>query len=174
MNYNKTFQVGKKDNERYNFYSMKRKTFTMSIIVFIVITIMVTLTQLNSGTVFIYASLIGIGLGFVGILFFFIVNFVLVKYKLYSFYKNGRIKPFKQHIVMNESGIHAKTENGSVDVAFEHIGGVQETKHAFYILITPVHTYVFPKDQMKGEVEFRSVRDIFRANMAAGKLKLNA
>ena len=174
MNYNKTFEVGKKDNERYNFYSMKRKTITMSMILFIVITVMVTLTQLTSGAGFIYASLIGIGLGLAGILFFIIVNFVLVKYKLYSFYKRGRIKPFKQHIVMNESGIHAKTENGFVDVAFDHIGGVQETKHAFYILVTPEHTYVFPKDQMKGETEFQTIRDIFRAKMAAGKLKLNA
>jgi len=75
---------------------------------------------------------------------------------------------------MNESGIHAKTDSGFVDVAFDHIGGVQETKHAFYILITPVHTYVFPKDQMNGETEFQSIRNIFRANMAVGKLKLNA
>ncbi len=174
MNYNKTFQVGKKDNERYNFYSMKRKTITMSVIIFILITVMVTLTQLTSGTGFIYASLIAIGLGLAGILFFVIVNVVLVKLKLYRFYKNGTIKPFKQHIVMNESGIHAKTDSGFVDVAFDHIGGVQETKHAFYILITPVHTYVFPKDQMNGETEFQSIRNIFRANMAVGKLKLNA
>lgn len=174
MNYNKTFEVGKKDNERYNFYSMKSKTITMSMIVFVLITVLITLTQLTRKIALSEALSKGLLLGFVGVVFFVIVNFVLVKYKLYSFYKRGRIKPFKQHIVMNESGIHAKTENGFADITFDCIGGVQETKHAFYILVTPEHTYVFPKDQMKGETEFQTIREIFQANMAAGKLKLNA
>lgn len=172
MNYIKTFQVGKKDNERFNLYSIKRNTITISVIVFIIIVIMVTLIQINSGNIFIYASLIGIGLGLAGLLFFILVNFAFVKYKLYSFYNSGKIKPFKQHIVMNESGIHAKTENGSVDVPYNHIGSVHETKHAFYIFITIEHAYVFPKDQMKDKIEYQTVRSIFRANMPTDKLKL--
>jgi hypothetical protein len=172
MNYSTTFQVGKKDNERYNLYSMKRKTIIMSMMVFVVITGMVTVVQLNSGIIFNYALLIGIGLGLAGIIFFIVVNFAFVKYNLYSFYKNGRIKPFKQNILMNEEGLHATTENGSVDIPFQQIGGVDETKHAFYISITKEHTYVFPKDQMKGEIEFQTVRNILRANMPGVKLKL--
>lgn len=172
MNYSTTFQVGKKDNERFNLYSIRRKTIIMSMIVFVVITVMVTLVQRNNGTIFIYASLIGMGLGLAGIIFFIVVNYAIIKYNLYNFYKRGRIKPFRQNIVMNESGIHAKTENGSVDVPFNHIGSIHETKHAFYIFITSEHTYVFPKDQMKGETEFQMVRSIFKANMPSDKLKL--
>lgn len=172
MNYSTTFQVGKKDNERYNLNSIKRKIITMSMIVFIAITIMVTIVQLNSGNILFNALLIGTGLGLAGIVFFTIVNIAFVKYNIYSFYKNGRIKPFKQNIVLDESGIHASTKAGSVDVLFEHIRGVHETKHAFYINITPEHTYVFPKDQMKGETEFQTVRGIFSAYMKADKLKL--
>jgi hypothetical protein len=141
-------------------------------IVFVVITVIVTMVQLNSGIIFNDASLIGIGLGLTGIIFFIVVNLAFVKYNLYSFYKNGRIKPFKQNILMNGEGLHATTENGSVDIPFQHIGGVNETKHAFYFFITKEHTYVFPKDQMKGELEFQTVRKILRANMPEVKLKL--
>jgi hypothetical protein len=172
MNYSKTFQVGRKDNERYNLYSMKNKTMIMGMIVFFTIAVMVTLVQVKSRIIILYALLIGTGLGLVGIVLFIAANLAIVKYKLFSAYKSGKIKPFKQHIVMNESGVHAKTENGTIDVPFKHIVGVQETKQAYYIYITAEHTYVFPKDQMKGETEFQKVRSIFKANMPSGKLKL--
>ncbi len=172
MNYSRTFQVGKKENERYNLYSIKRKTLIMSMIVFIAITIMVTFEQLKSNNTVFFALLTGIGLGLAGIVFFNLVNIFLIKYKLYSSYKSGKIKAFKQHIMMNESGIHAKTDHGSVDVPFHQISGVQETRQAYYIFITTGQTYVYPKDQMKGETEFQKVRSVFKENIPVGKLRL--
>ena len=172
MNYHKTFEVGKKDNERFNLFNMKGKTFRMSSMVFLVITFMVTLTQLTKGDQLIYALLKGAGYGILGILFFISVNYILVKYKLYLFYKKGNIKPFQQQIEMNESGISAKTESGSVHVTFDKIGGVRETKHAFYIFVNAEHVYVFPKNQMVGPEEFEAVRNIFKAGISSDRLKL--
>jgi hypothetical protein len=172
MNYHKTFEVGKKDNERFNLFSMKRKTIRMSVMVFLMISFMVTLTQLTRDNQMIYALLAGIGYGIAGILFFVIMNLLLVKYRLYLFYKRGSIKPFRQQIEMNEKGIRAKTENGSVEVTFDQIGGVRETKHAFYILVTAEHVYVFPKNQMIGEEEFCEIRNIFKAGISADRLQL--
>ena len=172
MSYNKTFEVGKKDNERYNFYCIKRKTIIMSIMVFVIITISVTLVRLTKGNLLLQASLAGIAFGLAGIVFFIAVNYILVKYKLYFLYKNGSIKTFRQEIIMNDSGIHAKTERGSVDVPYPQIKGVTETKHAFYISITAEHVYVFPKNQMNGEAEYMEIRNEFRQGMAKDKLKL--
>jgi hypothetical protein len=135
---------------------------------------MVALTQLTRGNQPGLAILNGIIYGVAGILFFLIVNYVFVKFRLYLFYKKGSIKPFQQQIEMNESGIHAKTENGSVHLTFDKIGGVHETKHAFYILVTTEHVYVFPKNQMIGEKEIREVRDIFKAGISLDRLKLYA
>lgn len=174
MNYLKTFEVGIKDNERFNRFSMRRKTIRMSAMVFLMISFMITLTQLTRGVQLIFALLIGSCYGFAGILFFVSVNLLLVKYRLTLFYKRGCIKPFKQQIEMNERGIHAKTENGSVDVSFNQIGGVRETKHAFYILVTADHVYVFPKNQMTGEEEYCEIRTIFRAGISADRLQLQA
>lgn len=174
MVYHKTFDIGKKDNERYNLYSMKRKTIRMSSMVFLVITFMVALTQLTRGNQPSYAVLNGVAYGIAGILFFMMVNYLLVKFRLNLLYKRGSIKPFRQQIEMNEKGIHAKTENGSVHVNFDQIGGVKETKHAFYITVTPEHVYVFPKDQMSDEKEVRDVRDVFKAGISLNKLKLYA
>ncbi len=172
MNYHKTFEVGMKDNERYNLFSMRRKTVRMSVMIFLMISFMVAFTQLTQANRFIYSILFGIGYGIAGILFFVIVNLLFVKYRLYLFYKRGSIKPFTQQIEMNEKGIRAKTENGSVEVVFDQISGVRETKHAFYILVTTEHVYVFPKKQMVGEEEFCEIRSIFRAGIPANRLKL--
>ncbi len=174
MDYNRTFEVGRKDNERYNFYSIRRKTLIMSVIVLIIITFSVTLVQLTKGNVLFQALFAGIGFGLSGIVFFIAVNYILVKYKLYILYKNGSIKTFRQDIILNDNGIHAKTERGSVDVPFLKIKEVTETKHAFYIAITAEHVYVFPKDQMKGEKEYQEIRHVFRQGMAADNLKLLA
>lgn len=174
MNYHKTFNIGKKDNERFNLYSMKRKTLRMSGMVFLVITFMVTLTQLTEGNRFSNSILNGAAYGIAGILVFVIANYMIVKLRLSLFYQKGKIKPFIQQIEMNEREIHAKTENGSVHVIFDQIGGVKETKHAFYITVSPEHVYVFPKDQMSDEKEIRDVRDIFKAGISLNKLKLYA
>lgn len=173
MKYQKTFEIGKKDNERFNLFSMKRKTFRMSSMVFLMITFMVILTRLTKGSQMFYAVLIGVLYGIAGILFFLIVNYLLVKGRLYLFYKRGSIKPFKQQIEMNETGIYAKTENGSVHVTFDKIACVRETKHAFYIMITTELVYVFPKNQMIDE-EFKEVRDLFKAGISMDRLKLFA
>lgn len=172
MNYSKTFEVGKKDNERYNLYSVKRKTMMMSFMVFIITMVMVTFVQRTRGNTYYYALLIGIGFGTAGILFFIVTNLLVIKYKLHIFYKRGKIKSFKQQIVMDNIGIQARTENGSVHVPFDRISGVNETKHAFYIYVTMDHVYVFPKDQMNGKTEFDEVRNILRAGLPSDKLKL--
>lgn len=174
MSYNKTFEVGKKDNERYNFYCIQRKTIIMSIMVFIIIVFSVTLVQLTKRNLFLEASLAGIAFGLAGIIFFITVNYLIVKYKLYILYKNGSIKTFRQEIILDDSGIHAKTERGSVDVFYSQIKGLTETRHAFYISITTEHVYVFPKDQMNGETEYQEIRNEFRQGMAKNKLKLLA
>lgn len=174
MNYTKTFEVGKKDNERFNFYSMRRKTIMMSSMVFVVIAFMVTLTQLTKGDLLINALLIAIGYGLAGILFFIAVNYILVKLRLSLVYRRGKVKPFKQDIILNESGIHAKTDHGSVHVTFDKILGVNETKHAFYIYINTEQVYVLSKDQMFGEKEFNEVRDILKAGISLDRLKLYA
>lgn len=146
----------------------------MSIIVLIIITVSVTLVQLTKGNTFLQALLSGMGFGLTGIVFFIAVNYILVKYKLYILYKKGSIKAFHQDIIMNDNGIHAKTERGSVEVPYPKIMGVTETKHAFYISITDEHVYVFPKNQMNGETEYQEIRNEFRQGMTTDKLKLLA
>lgn len=174
MNYTNTFEVGKKDNERFNLYSMRKKTIMMSSMVFIVITFMVTLTQLTKGNYFINASLIGIVYGLAGILFFIGVNYIMIKLRLNLVYRRGKIKPFKQDIILNEGGIQAHTDSGSVHVTFDQICFVNETKHAFYIHINTEHVYVFPKDQMIGEKEIKVVRDIIKSGISHDRLRLYA
>lgn len=172
MNYHKTFEVGMKENERFNLFSIRRKTFQMCSMVFLMISFIVTLTQLTRGNRFICSLLIGSGYGIAGILFFIIANLLLIKYRLHLFYKKGKIKPFVQQIEMNEKGIHAITENGFAQVVFDQINGVRETKHAFYIFVTAEHVYVFPKNQMIGKEEFCEIRNIFRAGISADQLQL--
>lgn len=174
MNYQKTFEIGKKDNERFNSYSMKRKTLQMSSMVFLVITFMVTLTQLTKGNQLLNATIYGVAYGIAGILFFVITNLLLIKFKLYRIYKKGSIKPFKQQIEMNEKGIHAKTENGSTFIAFNQIGRIHETKHAFYLHINMELVYVFPKKQMSGEEEIKKIRSIFKESISMDRLRLLA
>lgn len=174
MDYHKSFEVGKKDNERFNLYSMKSKTIRMSSMVFLVITFMITLTQLTRGRQLLDAFLIGSGYGAAGILFFAAVNYLLVKLRLALFYKKGSMKPFQQQIELNDRGLHAKTENGSVQLTFDQIRGVRETKHAFYIFVTAEHVYVFPKDQMTGKEEYLEVRNILKTGIPMERMKLMA
>lgn len=174
MDYHKSFEVGKKDNERFNLYSMKSKTIRMSSMVFLVITFMITLTQLTRGRQLFYAVLIGIGYGTAGIVFFVAFNYLVVKLKLTLFYRRGSMKPFQQLIDLNDRGLHAKTEQGSVHLTFDQIRGVRETKHAFYIFVTAEHVYVFPKNQMNGREEYSEVRNIFKDGIPMKRMKLLA
>lgn len=172
MDYHKTFEIGKKDNERFNRYSMKSKILRMSSMVFLVITFMIMLTQLSRGRQWLDAVIIGIGYGAAGVLFFAIVNYLLVKLRLVLLYRRGSLKPFKQQIELNELGIHAKTENGSVHLTYDQIHGVRETKHAFYFFVTLEHVYVFPKVQMSGKDEYGELRRILKTGIPIERMKL--
>ncbi|MEG1547438.1 MAG: YcxB family protein [Clostridia bacterium] len=165
MEYNGIFKIAAKENERYNMYVAYKKLIVSCLIVFIIIMLLLGLTYYAADGSLNSALLKSLPMALGGAVLLFLINVVIIKLKVRSFYKKNKISVFTQDITLHNGGIHAKSENGEVELTYKHIKNVVETRWDFFIFLTDLHAYVLPKNQMKDQADIALIRSIFRAHM---------
>ena len=71
--------------------------------------------------------------------------------------------------VLNKSGIHVAQKEENLDLPWEKIFKVIEGGKAFYVYTSPVHAFIYPKEQMKEQPE--QVKVLLKEYVPANKLK---
>jgi hypothetical protein len=100
------------------------------------------------------------------------INIITTVTRINKFYKQKKLTDFTVTFTTDTTGIHAASERGDSDLAWNRIVEVRETRHAFYVFITDSHANVLPKDQFSGESEVALFRSLLEKNVEAARLKI--
>lgn len=170
--FSQTFTIAKKDNLRYNFFLMQKKLIATSALVFVIIAAMIGLlkfAQTQSVSVALINALI---MAVAGTLVLIGINIITTVTRINKFYKQKMLTDFTVTFTTDKTGIHAASERGDSDLAWNRIVEVRETNHAFYVFITDSHANVLPKDQFSGEEQIKIFRTLLEKNVEAARLKI--
>ncbi len=170
--FSESFTITKKDNLRYNFFLMQKKLVATSVLVFVIIFAMVGLLRYARGGGISSAILNGFLMAVVGTLILIGINILMAVMRINSYYKQKKLTEFSVTFTADKSGIHATSERGNSDLAWDRIVAVRETTHAFYIFITDAHANVMPKDQFSGIKAMEAFRSLVDQNVEKSRLKL--
>ena len=166
------FTITKKDNLAFNFFLMRKKLIATSIMVFVVIAGMVGVLKYAQGAGLKAAILSALLMSLMGTLLLIAINVVVTIVRINTFYKNKKLTDFSVSFQTDKSGIHALSDRGDFDLAWNRIVEVRETKQAFYIFITDSHANVIPKDQIVNQQDIGVFRALLIANVEKARLKL--
>ena len=166
------FTITKKDNLRYNFYSMRKKLISTSILVFVIIGAMVGLLRYGQGYSLSSAVLKALVTAVAGTAVLLGINVVTTILRMNSFYKQKKLTDFTVTFTADESGIHAVSTRGNADLDWNRIVAVHETRKAFYIFITDSYANVMPKDQSTDEKAFEALRKLLVKHVDKNRLKI--
>jgi len=72
--------------------------------------------------------------------------------------------------VLDDTGIHVKQNEENVDLPWEKMYKVTEGGKGLYIYTSPVHSFIFPKNQMGNQTD--AVKALLKEKIAADKCKL--
>ncbi len=72
--------------------------------------------------------------------------------------------------VLDETGIHVKQNEENVDLPWEKMHKVTEGSKGIYIYTSPIHSFIFPKNQMEENAE--PVRALLKEKISSDKCKL--
>ncbi len=170
--FSNTFTITKKDNIRYNFFLMQKKLVATSALVFVIIFAMVGLLKYAQGAGITAAILNGLMMAVVGTLILTGISIATTILRINTFYKQKKLLDFTVTFTTDKEGIHAASERGNSDLAWNRIVAVRETRHAFYIFITDSHANVMPKDQFADAASVETFRTLLEKNIELSRLKL--
>ena len=74
------------------------------------------------------------------------------------------------YYVLNDKGIHVMQNEEKLDLTWDKIFKAVEGRSALYIYTSPVHSFIFPKEQMREDTE--AVKGLLKEYVPLGKLKL--
>lgn len=166
------FTITKKDNLRYNFFSMRKKLISTSILVFVIIGAMVGLLRYGQGYGIQAAVLNGLLMAVSGTAILLVINVVATILRINSFYQQKKLTDFSVTFTADKTGIHAISDRGNADLEWNRIVAVRETRNAFYIFITDSYANVMPKDQSTGEESFALLRKLLYQHVDKNRLKI--
>ena len=168
------FTITKKDNLRYNFYSMRKKLLSTSLLVFVIIGAMIGFLRYGQGYGVTSSLVNALITAVVGTALLLAINIVATVLRMNSFYKQKKLSDFSVTFTADDTGIHAVSDRGNADLEWNRIVAVRETRSAFYIFITDSYANVMPKDQSTGEQEFDKLRKLLYKHVPNNRLKIKA
>ncbi len=174
MQFTNHFTITKKDNTRYNFYIMRKKLISTSVIVFVIIAAMLTLMRYAQGSSIQSAITNALLMAVFGTVLLLAINVLTTVIRINNFYKQKKLVDFSVEFTVDKNGIHAKSDRGDSDLPWNRIVSVQETRNAFYIFISDTHANVMPKDQIQSETGIATLRSLFEKNLDKPRLKLKS
>jgi len=172
MQFSNHFTITKKDNTRYNFYIMRKKLISTSVIVFVIIAGTLTLMRYAQGVAIQGAIANALLMAVFGTVLLLAVNVVTTIVRINSFYKKKKLVDFSVDFTVDKDGIHAVSDRGNSDLPWNRIVSIHETRNAFYIFISDTHANVMPKDQILSEAGIANLRSLFAKNLDKPRLKL--
>ncbi len=168
------FTITKKDNLRYNFYSMRKKLLSTSLLVFVIIGAMIGFLRYGQGYGVTSSLVNALITAVVGTALLLAINIIATVLRMNSFYKQKKLSDFSVTFTADDTGIHAVSDRGNADLEWNRIVAVRETRNAFYVFITDSYANVMPKDQSTGEQEFAKLRKLLYKHVPNNRLKIKA
>lgn len=172
MSFSGKFTITKQDNIQYNYFRMQRKLTGLAAMTFVILALLIALIRYGQG-VSIQSAVLGalaVAAGGAALLIGF--QMLSVVFRVNGLYKKGTMSDFTVHYVVDQTGIHAKSERGDADYAWKQILLARETRHAFYLIAGKDRAVVVPKGQLAGEKELNALRALFRKYVAAGRAQV--
>ena len=166
------FTITKKDNLRYNFYSMRKRLTTTSILVFVIIGAMVGFLRYGQGYGLAASLTNGLLTALIGTAALVAVTLTATVLKVNSYYRQKKLTDFTVTFTADQTGIHAVSNRGNADLDWNRIVAVHETRNAFYIFITDSYANVMPKDQSTDAKAFEALRKLLVQHVDKSRLKL--
>ena len=166
------FTITKKDNLRYNFYSMRKKLLSTSILVFVIIGAMIGFLRYGQGYGLTSSLVNALLTAAAGTALLLIINVVATILRMNNFYKQKKLSDFTVTFTADDTGIHAVSNRGNSDLEWNRIVAVHETRNAFYIFITDSYANVMPKDQSTDAKAFEILRKLLVQHIDKNRLKL--
>ena len=74
--------------------------------------------------------------------------------------------------IFSDVGVYQKSKLGTLDLTFDNIFKVSETKNAFYVYISSIQAAIIPKRCFDRTEDIQAIRALFLNNMDAKKLSL--
>lgn len=170
MQYTGHFKIGAKENSRFNFFMMRSKIIKTTIVVFVIVMVIVTLTNMMRSNDISSALLFALPWAALSAVAFVAFNVILQRLRLNSFYKKKKLQEFEYDITFNADGIFAKSAKGDSSLKYDIVDKIVETNTDFYMHLTDSHIYLLPKAQMSDSGEALSA--VLKKYMSGVKLKL--
>ena len=171
MTFSGTFNITKRDNIYYNHFRMQKKLFGIAVLTFVILTVMISLVRYSLGVSIENSLASALLIAAAGVVLIISVNIVSACLRVNNLYRQGRMSDFTVHYVVDQSGIHAKSERGDTDFEWNQILFAKETRHAFYLVAGENRAVVIPKKQIQNDGECNALRALFRKYIAAGQVK---
>jgi len=168
------FTITKKDNLRYNFFSMRKKLAATSVLVFVIIGTMVGFLRYAQGMPLSAAVVNALLLAVMGTVILIAINVITTVLRINSMYQQRKLTDFTVTFTADQTGIHAVSSRGNSDLEWNRIFAVHETRNAFYIFITESYANVMPKDQIPDARAAEAFRALLVEHVEKNRLKIKA
>lgn len=175
MEYRGVFTIGQKENFRYNYFVSQKRSLMSCLIVFVLILLLNAFLRYSYGMTqsLVSGLLYSLPMAVGGAALLLLIHLLNMYLRLRGLYRQKKLEPFTQDILMNREGLHAASARGNVDLPWKNIALIRELKRDFLLFITESHVYVLPKEQMKNPAEdTEKIRRILHKYMDAQRLKL--
>lgn len=175
VNYKRTFTIRKKDIERFYILLALDKWGKLAVLMGLAGALTVQLyapvLRLPDSVILrVLASVAGAVLVTGAIVLYLVIY---SRSKVLERLRRNGTESYEQEIEINGFGLYVQAHGKQSKVGFDKLLKVRETSAAFYIYMTQIQAWIFPKDQMEnGEEEFRQLRTIFSTVMESKRLKL--
>ena len=166
MEFQKTVEIGKKDNFWFNLHQIRKQHILTCIFIFLAVSALVFLLfffVMQRGAV--HALLGALLTAVIGVaLWNLYILYVKIWLRLSKMYKTKQLYAFRQELTFNKEGIRAVTQSGTGESRYKYVLRAEETPIAFYIYMRDDFAYTIPKKQMT-ERDMRDLRKVLFARL---------
>ncbi len=172
MSFSGTFTITKKDNIQYNYFRIQRALVGVAVVTFVALAVLITLVRYSLRVTVASALSSALLIAAAGVVLIVAINMISVVMRVNGLYRQGRMSDFTVQYIVDQTGIHAKSERGDTFFQWQQILLAKETRHAFYLTAEENHTAVIPKAQIKNDGEINALRAIFKKYLPADRVKV--
>lgn len=150
MEFQKTVEVGKKDNFWFNLHQIRKQHILTCVFIFLAILALVFVLfffmMQRDAAQSILGALLTAVIGVV--LWNLYILYVKIWSRLNKMYKTKQLYAFRQELTFHKDGIRAVTETGTSESRYKYVLRAEETPMAFYIYMRDDFAYTVPKKQL--------------------------
>ena len=128
MEYRGVFTIGQKENFRYNYFVSQKRSLMSCLIVFVLILLLNAFLRYSYGMTqsLVSGLLYSLPMAVGGAALLLLIHLLNMYLRLRGLYKQRKLEPFTQDILMNREGLHAASARGNVDLPWKNISLVRE------------------------------------------------